>query len=466
MSWKVQPSSKPRKDGTCKLEIEYCYKGRNLPINIGKIYCKPSDWSKDSQSIVSGYEREERNSLNRLVDAAKQKMSHIINQLAIDDFEPTHENVKKMWEKPIIENKKKIEDLLPMYEKWSDAKSDPKYSTTLPYLKEFSEIRGGVRVADVSIKLLDEFCRYLCEYGILPEEKQKPRVSKNGKPIVKGSNKKKAGKKVEPRLPFANTTLRNHVKYFKLFFKEYLSPEGYDFNQNYRDYKYHFSTPEVTDVIALYKSEFDRIFWYPVDKEKHPHLRVAQVAFVVGTLLGGLRPSDLYKLSESSFETGNVKFYQQKTKGKVDNPLAEAYLTKEYLEEFLFYNTPVKNKTGKLKKPIPAPQKVNDNLKVLAELAGLDREADKTMYYGGSETPTIERVNIKSHISLQYMRKSFISILVEEGIRDRDVIKSLSGHKDGDMIDHYLAIHDHTKKLTMDILKPSPNPFVHMQVAV
>lgn len=474
MSWKVQPSRKPRKDGTCKLEIEYCYKGRNLPINIGKIYCKQGDWSEKTQTIVSGFEKEEMKGLNRLVEAAKQKMSHIINQAAIEGYDATHEYVKMMWGKPIIENNRKIEELLPLYEKWANEKIERKKERkkneegkkintkelqTLPYLTEFAKNRGGLRVADVSSHILNEFCHYLCETGQLPEEKQNKRISKTGKEVVKGSKKNKASKKKDI-IPFTNSSIRNHVKFFKIFFKEYLSVEGYNINQNFRDYKYHFRTPEVTDVIALTKKEFDRIFWLEIPEEQ-PHLRVAQVAFIAGTVLGGLRPSDLYDLDEKSFKTGNVKFFQQKTNGKVDNPLAKGYLTDAFLQEFLSYVIKYKDpKTGKMKRKLPSTQKVNDNLKVIAQMAGLDREDDKTLYYSGREVPTIESVNIRDHISLQYMRKSFVSILVEMGIRDTKVIADFTGHKDVNMIDHYLSIHDHTKEeILNDVLVPSENPY-------
>ena len=161
MSYKATLARRARSKGefTGKhlVSIEYCYKSKQVLYPIGDVYCAPKDWSAKTGAIINGYDRKTMNDLNDIIDAAKEKMSNIIRYARSNDHEPSHEYVKMMWEKPIIENKKKIEDLLPLFEEWAkgkvverekkakgnNGKVSQKELQTLPYLKEFAEIRGG-----------------------------------------------------------------------------------------------------------------------------------------------------------------------------------------------------------------------------------------------------------------------------------------------------------------------------------
>lgn len=427
--------------GKHQIEIEYRYKGGQSRYRVENVYCFPQEWNSSTQQVGSGYEKKVLKDMNDNILLAKEKIAGILKEAAVKDVEPTHGFVKEMWNRPIQQNTKLLDDVCVLYEEWMYERGVPKYTTTLPHIQSFAAHRGGLKAMEVSKALLTEFCNYLCKTGYEPHSRQIKKEVLEG--VKKRKTVKKSKKKNVVRLPFSNTSIKNHIKYFTLFIKEYLVEKEYEINQNFRDYSSKFSSPEILDVVALTKAEFDTLFYFQVPEDK-PHLHLTKIAFIIGTALGGLRISDLKKLTAQSFRNNTVRFRQGKTGGKVENPISSAY-AEPFLEEFL-----------EKKKSIPSGQKFNTNLKTLAKMAGLDRVETLEQYKAGKNKPISVDVNINEHISSKYMRKSFISMLVELGV-EREIIMSFSGHESAKVIQHYIQVHKHTKQEVLDT-KFVPDP--------
>ncbi|EMR04448.1 tyrosine-type recombinase/integrase [Cesiribacter andamanensis] len=428
-----RPLSKGENAGKHPVILEYRYKGKQYRDPVG-IYCAPQHWNEATQQIGSGYSRKEQQQLNALILAKRDQINQVLLECSVHKIEPSGEHVlaQLRYTPSLVEDAPKKEeqlgaDMVPLFQEWLDQVQVPKYTHTLPHLKAFAQHRGGLKAAELSEALLAEFAAYLQETGYIPYSKasKAPRP----KPVKK------------ERVQFSNTTLKNHVKYLKLFGRQYLTKKGYPVNQDFRDFELKFKSPEIGDTIALTKQEFDRLYYLDVSAKKHLH--VTKLAFIVGTALGGLRISDLKRLQASDFKGDDVSFTQQKTGGKVTNPISEHYV-KPLLDEFLAY-----------KELIPSGQKLNDNLKVLAALAGLDRVEKIYEYRGGSRKGIEKEVRIQDHISSKYMRKTLVSVLVSLGY-GKEIIKEFTGHQDDRVIDHYIQVHRQTKVQVLDSFRPDP----------
>ena len=412
--------------GKHQVIIEYQYKNNRTRFKVEGVYASEKEWNTKQQEISSGYERPVLKELNAKINALKKRISDILHQAQMKDIDPSHAYVKREMGKPVVENTKLSEDVVEMYEIWMNTKGVEKYIHTLPHIKEFSESRGGIKVEDIGYTLMEEFCNFLCTEGFYPYKKE--------------SKTKKGKKKKLPREEFSNTTIKNHVKYFRLFIKEYLVRKKYPVDQDFRDFTPGFQTPEVLDVIALTKKEFDTLFYLEITESKK-HLQLAKNAFIIGTALGGMRISDLKNLDENKFNNDTVKFRQIKTRGKVENPLSEYYVI-PLLQDFL-------NKRHK----IPSGQKFNESLKTLAKMAGINRIEYLEEYRSGRKTPTEIETPVADHISTKYMRKSFISMMVELGV-EREIIMEFTGHEDDKILKHYIQVHKHTKKAVLAKFRP------------
>ena len=435
--------------GKHQIYIDYQYKDKRTKFNVENVYAAPSEWNPKTQLITSGNNRETLKELNGKINALRTRLGEILNRAALIGIDPSHDWVKREMEKPVQENNKLNQDVPELFEKWVTEKGVKKYVDTIPQVREFAQKRGGLKVGEVDKTLLSEFCTFLCKNGYIPYQKQKKELT----PIdsKKQENKTKGTKKINKpkRELFKNATIVSHVKYFKLFFKEFLTGNKYPIDQDFRDFRIPFKSPKP-DVIALTKEEFDRLFYFKVPKDR-PAIHLTKITFIIGTALGGLRISDLKKLNKKNFSDGGVKFRQIKTGGKVENPLSDAYV-EPFLEEFL------NNKSH-----IPSGQKFNDNLKVLAKLAGLNRAEVVEEFRGGSNKPFESEININEYISSKLMRKTFISIMVELGV-EREVIMAFSGHEDVNVISHYIQVHKKTKIETIQKFKPDPkfNPDISL----
>lgn len=416
-----------RQDGTSQIIIRYTWKGKNYPKKIPGLYCKKDDLDPIAQQVTKGFDKETLRGINNKITEIKLRASSVL--LEYEDPAPEF-FFTKLFAEPKEEKQKKATDLIDLYKQWTDSEATSKvYSTTLPHLIDFKESRGNLLQAEEYSKiLLKEFEAHLMKNGYI----QNNRRIENGE-VTKGRSS-------DERIMFKHSALKKHMKHFK-FFGKYLTDLELPIKQSFRDYTFSIPSPEIPDTIALTKAEFDEFFYF--DLKDNFDLRLTQAAFIIGTAAGGIRISDLYNLTKESFDMQNfsVSFTQIKTGGDVHNPLNEEYI-KPHLEFYL----------ENLHK-MPTEQEFNRRLKEIGNLIGWERTEVVNEYRGNNRRPSKIQVAIKDNISSKYMRKTFISMLVELGYT-KEVIKSFSGHKDDKVIDHYIQLHQHTKRQAISKLTP------------
>lgn len=295
---------------------------------------------------------------------------------------------------------------------------------------EYIEKTGdNCRVADFSEAWLKRYFTYIIKHGYS--------LKKDG----------------SDRKSYSISTINKYLKHLKSFgkylFKEIkvLSNEEYsrfllkDSSKKKSLIKY--SADPYINTHSLYKSEFDWFFAYKFDDKQH---ELARDMFVIQTWLGGLRQSDLYKLTANNIQRDGsgeyrIWFSQQKTNDNVFN-----VVNKNYLQPMF----------DKYNGGLPVFLKVNDYNKILktaAEKAGLKRKISFTFENSNAQGAIITWHPIHEKICNKWARNCVVSILAELGYPD-DRIAAITGHRDLEMIKHYKQIHKKDVKVMLDEVKP------------
>lgn len=248
------------------------------------------------------------------------------------------------------------------------------------------------------------------------------------------------------------------IKKLSVFFLEYgkwLSTNGYNIKQDYRDFKLiignkknahiKYRLSDKQNIVVLNSNEFDSIkdfnFSSVKDTNKRKILEQTRDLFTLQVYLGGLRLSDLKQLKQSNFSTtnGNLSYQliQQKTSGIIENfvPDSALPLLKKYK-----YQPPVFN----------ADQLYNRHLKEMAKIIKLNRLITLYEDFAHLEKPKPIQVTLDSVFSSKLARKALVSILYNTHTKDGQKkynlkdIAMITGHT-SEAIKYYLRVSDEIK---------------------
>lgn len=187
---------------------------------------------------------------------------------------------------------------------------------------------------------------------------------------------------------------------------------------------------EETEHIYLNKDEIQQM--YEFDLSHNPRLEKVRDLFVVGCWTG-CRFSDLSRLSPENIKGDMITITQQKTGAKVAIPVHS--MVREILNKY----------EGKLPRPI-SNQKMNDYLKELAEMVGLDDSFSRGITKGGVKRKrTYKKYELlTSHAA----RRSFATNQYLDGVPS-ETIREITGHKTERAFQRYLKLtsEEHAKIL-------------------
>ena len=208
---------------------------------------------------------------------------------------------------------------------------------------------------------------------------------------------------------------RSNAKYVKILkgFLNWCYDRRYMTNDRYKTYK----AKGVSDTlkITLNDSELDRIRSFNYQGKEH--LRNASKLFLLSCLTG-LRFSDYTTIKTEHLKEQQGEFYlskhQAKTSDKVEIPLTPE--AKEIVDAIISKEV-----------RIITNQKMNDYLKDLCELVGIDEPFEKVTCRGGKKVVT-------SHpkyelISTHTGRRTFATNLMLKGVAP-EIVMEFTGHKD------------------------------------
>lgn len=231
-----------------------------------------------------------------------------------------------------------------------------------------------------------------------------------------------------PRQALNNTTVAKQLSTVKTLLN-YARVKGIAVSDRYKDFKI---KRETLEVIALTNEEFETLFYWDLTGNK----RLAQVRDVFCfACTTGLRYSDLYQLKREHIKEDEIRLIVKKTKEPLSIPLTP-------------YSKAILAKYEEMHKPLPviSNQKLNDYIKELCELAGINEPIEIVRFRGKvREANTYPKFEL---IGVHTGRKTFATLSLEKGLSAEEVM-SITGHKDYKSFKRYVKVTEQRKKTVM-----------------
>ncbi|MFV0522441.1 MAG: tyrosine-type recombinase/integrase [Mangrovibacterium sp.] len=232
-----------------------------------------------------------------------------------------------------------------------------------------------------------------------------------------------------------NSTIGKQLGYFKWFFR-WAAKKGYHSNMAFDTFKPKLKTTSKK-VIFLTHDEIEQVKAYPLPRNKQYLARVRDVFLFC--CFTGLRYSDAYNLRRSDVKENHIEVTTVKTADSLVielNKHSKAILDK--YEAFHFEDDKVL--------PVVSNQKMNQYLKELGEIAGIDEPIRET-YYVGNER--VDEISPKySLLGTHTGRRTFICNALSLGIPAQVVMK-WTGHSDYKSMKPYIDVADNIKASEM-----------------
>jgi len=242
---------------------------------------------------------------------------------------------------------------------------------------------------------------------------------------------------------FLNSTIRNHMCYIRQILK-WAGQRGYLKHGNevleHKTTKLEESKPKAVNFLKW--DEFEQLYNYKFKKgEEHLELTRDRFCFACVT---SLRHSDMEILKKADFDDK-------------DNPTSFSFVSKKTHDSLTIFLNKYSRELYNKYKDIPtrdglmfppkSNQKMNEQLKVIAEKLGFTRDITKMQFSGKDRIDETQR--LCDVLGTHSARRTFVVHALEMGWSPQ-LVMSYTGHEDYDTLRAYIAITDQTRKKMMD----------------
>ena len=374
-------------------------------------------WDADKQRVKNGCSNKLKQSASEINASLLEyytEIQSIFKRFEVEDVMPTPEQIKEAFNalhKPVSEEPKPKKEALPCdffqvfddfvedcgrQNNWTDSTFE-KFAAVKNHLTNFRE--------GLTFEFFDE--RGLNDYvGYLRDVKE-----------------------------MRNTTISKQLSFLKWFLR-WAFKKGVHQNNAYDSYKPKLKSTQKK-IIFLTWDELNRLREFKIPSNKQALERVRDVFLF--QCFTGLRYSDVFNLRRSDIKDDHIEVTTVKTSDSLIielNNHSKAILDK--YKDVAFENDKVL--------PVITNQKMNDYLKELAEMAGIDEPVRQT-YYKGNER--IDEVTPKyALLGTHAGRRTFICNALALGIPPQVVMK-WTGHSDYKAMKPYIDIADDIKANAM-----------------
>lgn len=396
------------------IRMRVTYAGARLDIPMG-YSIDLSKWDASSQRVRTGCSnkfKQTHTEINKHLAERESAVGNIFTRFELDGVTPTIEEVKKaysaMFSTKQGEAEKPIE--ITFFERFDEFVKDRGYNNdwTEATFTKFHTVRSHLLAFDKDITLdgFDEG-RLMAYVKFLQTEKG-----------------------------MRNTTVGKQIGFLKWFLR-WAGAKGYTSQIAYASFKPKLKTVPK-DIIFLTWDELMHVNTFEIPDSKQYLARVRDVfCFCCFT---SLRYSDAYNLKRSDIKNGSLHITTVKTDDKLEIQLNKysTAITDKYKE--------VKFKDDKAL-PVISNQKMNEYLKELGELVGLN-EPITDIYFVGNERKEVvypKYALLGTHAG----RRTFICNALAMNIPAQVVMK-WTGHSDYKAMQPYIAVAEKTKAEAMD----------------
>ncbi len=235
-----------------------------------------------------------------------------------------------------------------------------------------------------------------------------------------------------------NSTIKKHLSYLKWFLR-WTIKKGYNSNTDFINFNPKLKTVK-RQIVFLEWNELLHVYNFKFTGKGAKRLEQVKDVFCF-LCFTGLRYSDIVNLKLTDISEDAITITTQKTTDTVTielNDYSKAILEK-YKDEDYPYNNAL---------PVISNQKMNNYLKEMAEICGLD-DPITDVYFKGTERIEIVRPKYQL-IGTHAGRRTFISNALMKGI-PVNVVMRWTGHSDYEAMQPYIAIAESTKKEAMKL---------------
>lgn len=238
------------------------------------------------------------------------------------------------------------------------------------------------------------------------------------------------------KLEMRNSTIKKQVSCFLKWFLRWSYRKRYHKNNAFEQFKPSLKTTQKK-VIFLTWDELNKLKNFNIPKSKSYLERVRDVFLF--TCFTGLRHSDVYNLKRSDIKDSHIEVTTVKTADSLIIELNDhSHLILDKYKDVHFANDKAL--------PVISNQKMNDYLKELCEIAGINEPVRETYYFGNQR---IDEVTPKyALIGTHAGRRTFICNALSLGIPAQVVMK-WTGHSDYKAMKPYIDIADEIKANAM-----------------
>lgn len=399
-------------DENLRIRMRTTYNGNRINIPLS---CRISldKWHSETESALPKYEDKFGNTskdINREIDKHRSAMEKAFAQFEfIEQRVPTTDELKQTFNKLAGKSSDSVEEKEPELQKigavflnenrllWSDS-TCKKVKTILKHLKAFD---STATFSDISTSFLKRFVTFLLD-------------KKN----------------------LQNTTIQKNIRILK-WFLNWSTDNGYNTNTEYQRFDPKLKVAKKK-VIFLTWIELMHLYNLKIS-EKQSHLDKVRDVFCF-CCFTSLRYSDVYHLKRSDITNTSIEIVTIKTHDTLSIDLND--YSQSILDKYKDISFP-QNKAL----PVISNQKMNDYLKDLGKLAGIDSPETIT-YYKGNER--IENVMPKYELLTTHCgRRTFICNALALGIPTHVVMK-WTGHSDYKAMEPYIDVSNDTSNNEMN----------------
>lgn len=360
----------------------------------------PTNWNKETQRPKRVKSFPEHPEFKTRLDSLETKVNKILLKFQTENEEklPTPETLKEIWKKE--NNKEKVEEVKPLnfseyFDKFikdlstrvSEKSGKPFSKGTIKtyvslknvlaeFIKQDSRYKK-LDFKDFDIEFYDDFKQFLTEKKLMAVNTVGARI-KNLKAVLNHAYENEV-----------NTYLNFKKKRFKV-------------------------TKEQTDAIYLSVEELNII--EQLDLSSKPHLDRVRDIFLIGCWTG-VRFSDLKQIRPETIKSDSQGLFIEVIAQKTGNPVVIPILpvVQRILDKY----------KGSLPRPI-SNQKMNNHLKEIGQLAGLNTQESKTITKAGQRiTTTKSKFEV---MTTHTARRSFCTNNYLAGVSSITIM-AISGHK-------------------------------------
>jgi integrase len=215
-----------------------------------------------------------------------------------------------------------------------------------------------------------------------------------------------------------DAVVKKNITILKTFLN-YASDRGLTENLAYKRYSWKHREP---DILTLTKGELEAIA--ALELSASPYLDNARALFLMGCYTG-LRYSDIVSLRPEHVYGQTLRLTTTKTSDTLLIPLREEA---QALVARMMGNTihPITN------------QRLNEYVKEIGKLAGIDRPTERVRYQGGKRQPGLA-VPKYELLTCHTARRTFVTQALKDGVR-AETVRKTTGHKSLKAFSRYIEV--------------------------